>query len=92
MKKFLKADTIRKKEVEMKKTILALGFFLALTACGKRGRLDFPPGSRFTVQTYPAPHDPVQKDKAVSDETEEDDAPKNVIGIFEKLEREADEK
>lgn len=44
----------------MKKIIALVLGVLCLTACGKRGRLDFPPESSFPRQ-YPAARQPKQR-------------------------------
>ena len=43
----------------MKKTIVIVLALLCLAGCGKRGRLDFPPGSAYPRQ-YPAFRQPKQ--------------------------------
>ena len=48
------------KDVVMKKIIALVLGILCLTACGKRGRLDFPPNSSYPRQ-YPAARQPKQK-------------------------------
>ena len=48
----------------MKKIIALVLGVLCLTACGKRGRLDFPPNSSFPRQ-YPAARQPKQKNVSI---------------------------
>lgn len=76
----------------MKKILLTASLFLALTACGKRGRLDFPKGSVFPVQTYPAPHGPEDHKVPVSVKTPEEGPVPGLMDTVEQLEREADDK
>ncbi len=53
----------------MKKSLIAAAALILLSACGKMGKLEYPPGA-FYPRQYPAPHFP----KSPVAETERPDA------------------
>lgn len=70
----------------MKKFLLILLCFSILGGCGKRGRLEYPPGTVYPRQ-YPAPRAP----KAVPEKQQEqikDRQPQSILDMNELLEAE----
>ena len=66
----------------MKKIVFVCLCVLCLFGCGKRGKLEFPPGSTYPHQ-YPAPRKPfpermIQQEASNADETIQNDINENV--------------
>ena len=68
------------------KTITAvLLCVVCLTGCGKRGKLDFPPGTTYPRQ-YPARREPRPAEKAVKVTPAEENQPESIWELNESLE------
>ena len=53
----ISSKRLKKEEADMKKILIVFLGVLCLSACGKRGKLEFPPGATYP-RVYPAPRQP----------------------------------